>query len=350
MPSLQLPSGPVSRLMKNLILVGLLLYLPFPALADRLHFADGESITGVLVGIDDGKVTWQSAILGELYIEQRHVQYIESGDHFDLKLTGESFSNCWMYVQGRKQHLHCDEGVRPLSDWKLVVAAGETLIDPLPIMHQRGVISLALEDSTGNSDITKYDINARSEFRLLESRHTLALRYQDESADGEKTRESWLGSYQYDQFITQRWFATGNAFYEQNKFRELDQRTSVGLGMGYQFLETVYFDLVTKGTLNYVKEEFTTGDSNSRPAFLWNLDFAWRIDGAGMELYHRNVLLQSFDKSSDYEINTITGFRYPISGELSSFVQLEYDYDNLPVESAVDKTDRKWSVGVNYAF
>jgi hypothetical protein len=29
-------------------------------------------------------------------------------------------------------------------------------------------------------------------------------------------------------------------------------------------------------------------------------------------------------------------------------IQLEYDYDNLPAESAVDKKDQKWSIGINY--
>jgi putative salt-induced outer membrane protein YdiY len=332
------------------LLLFLVALVPAVAQADRIYFTDGESITGALVGIEEGKVTWSSAILGEVKADQRHVKYIESGDHFELKLTGEELSNCWMFVQRDKQHLHCDEGVRPLSDWKLVIAAGETLAERPPILHKRGDVVLALEDSSGNSDITKYDINARTELRYQDTRHTIGLRYQDESADGDKTRESWLGTYQYDQFFTEQWFATGNAFYETDKFRELDQRTSVGLGMGYQFLETTYFDLTGKGSLNYVNEDFTTGKSNSRPAFLWNMDFAWRVDGEGVELFHRHAILQSFEQGDDYEINTTTGFRYPINGSLSSVIQLEYDYDNQPAEATVDKIDRKWSVGVNYAW
>ena len=108
--------------------------------------------------------------------------------------------------------------------------------------------------------------------------------------------------------------------------------------------------MLGKGSLNYVNEEFTTGENRTRPAFLWNLDFAWRIDGEGMELFHRHAMLQSFEEGSDYEINTITGFKYPLNGRLNSVLQLEYNYDNLPAESAIDKVDRKWSVGVNYEF
>ncbi|QFU76694.1 DUF481 domain-containing protein [Halioglobus maricola] len=342
--------GAAIRPAHPILLLFAFILLPQYALADRIYFTDGESITGTMVGIEEGKVLWTSAMLGDLNIELRHVDYIESGDHFDLRLTGTELHNCWMFIQREKQHLHCDEGVRPLADWKLVVAAGESLIDAPPVLQQKGSVILALEDSSGNSDIAKYDLNARSEIRLLDTRHTLALRYQDESADGEKTRESWLGSYQYDQFFTDQWFATGNAFYETDEFRDLDERYSMGVGMGYQFLETAYFDLLGKGTLNYVNEDFTTGESRSRPAFLWNLDFAWRIDGDGMELFHRHAILQSFEQGTDYELNTTTGFKYPISGQLSSVVQLEYNYDNLPAEEAIDKVDRKWSVGVNYAF
>lgn len=318
------------------------------ATADRLHFADGESITGTFAGIADGHVQWTSVILGDLSIGQNHVEYIESGSHFDLQTTGSELSNCWMFIQQTKQHLHCDQGVQRLGDWTLVVAAGETITQPQPLLQQKGGLILALEDSAGNSEITRYDINARTELRYLESRHTIALRYQDESSNGDKTRESWLGSYQYDQFFTDQWFATGNAFYEEDKLRELDKRASVGLGMGYQFLETPYFDLLGKGTLNYVDERFTTGVTRDRPAFLWNLDFAWRVNDQGVEVFHRHAALQSFEKQSDYEVNTTTGLKYPINSAFSSIFQLEYNYDNLPAEESIDKVDRKWSVGVNY--
>ena len=63
---------------------------------------------------------------------------------------------------------------------------------------------------------------------------------------------------------------------------------------------------------------------------------------------HRHFLLQSFNEQEDFEINTVTGFKYPISGHLSSVIQLEYDYDNLPAEAEVDKKDQKWSIGLNY--
>ena len=328
--------------------VVLLFVLASAAQADRLHFTDGESITGALVGIDDGRVSWTSAILGDLSLEQHHVEWIETGDRFDLKVSGKELNNCWMYLQRNRQLLHCDEGVQTLSSWKLVIAAGETLKEPLPLLAQKGNLVIAAEDSSGNNNITKYNVEARSEIRFIESRHTLALRYQEESVDSQTTRNAWLTSYQYDQFFTEQWFATGNAFYQEDEFRELDQRTSAGLGMGYQFLDTAYVNLLTKGSLNYVDERFTTGETRTTPGFLWNLDFAWRFNEEGMEFFHRHVMLQGFDEGEDWELATTTGFKYPINGRFSSVVQLEYDYDNLPAESAVDKKDQKWSIGVNY--
>ena len=337
-----LPFGPGFALLLTLILV------PVQAIADRIHFSDGESITGTLKSIGEGKVVWQNAILGELTIEQHHIYMIETDGRFDLKITGTELENCWMYQQRNKQHLHCDQGVQTLSDWKLVIAAGETLTEPPPLLTQRGSVIFAAEDSSGNNDITKFNVDARSELRYIESRHTLALRYQEESADSQTTRNMWRTSYQYDQFFTEQWFATGNAFYEEDKFRELDQRSSVGLGMGYQFFETTYIDLLGKGTLNYVDERFSNGRQNTTPAFLWNLDFAWRFNEQGMEMFHRHAVLQAFDGADDWEIATSTGFKYPINGRFSSVIQLEYDYDNLPAEAAVDKRDQKWSIGLNY--
>lgn len=316
--------------------------------ADRLHFNDGESITGNLVGIQDGKLNWRSEILGELSIDQHHVAMIETGDRFDLKITGAELSNCWMFEQRKRQHLHCDQGVQTLRDWKLVIAAGETLTEPPPLLTQRGNVVMAAEDSRGNNEITKFNVDARSELRYIESRHTLALRYQEESAASQTTRSMWRTGYQYDQFLTEQWFATGNALYEEDEFKEIEQRSSAGLGMGYQFLETTYVDLLGKGTFNYVDEQFTNGNQRDAPAFLWNLDFAWRFNEQGMEFFHRHAMLQAFNDGEDWEVNTITGFKYPINGHFSSVIQLEYDYDNLPAEEAVNNKDQKWSIGINY--
>ena len=320
----------------------------YQSLADRLHFTDGESLSGAFSGIEDGRVKWKSGILGDLSIELHHVELIESGDHFDLTTSGRELSNCWMYVQQDRQHLHCDQGVELLSSWKLVVAAGEAITAPLPFLAQKGNLKIAAENSSGNNSITKYNIDAHSEWRYLESRHTIDLRYNEESAENTTTRNMWRTSYQYDQFFTRQWFTTGIAFYEEDEFRELDQRTSVGLGVGYQFLETNYIKLLGKGTLNYVDEQFSTGVTRTAPAFLWNLDFAWKFNDKGVEFFHRHALLQALDNSADVELSTTTGFMYPINGHFSSVIQLEYDYDNLPADDDVDKKDEKWSIGVDY--
>jgi putative salt-induced outer membrane protein YdiY len=341
--------SPIQKILEVALAALLVSSLVSPAaVADRLHFSDGESITGSLVGIDEGRLTWLSTILGELKIELHHVEWIESGERFDLKTTGREYSNCWMYVQREQQLLHCDQGVQPLSDWKMVVVAGETLLEPPPLLTHKGNLRIAAEDATGNSNINKYNVDGRAELRYSESRHTLALLYQEEEADGASTRNMWRSGYQYDQFFTEQWFTTGVAFYEEDEFRELDRRTSVGLGMGYQFLDNAYFSLLGKGTLNYVDERFTNGVARSAPAVLWNLDFGWRFNEEGMELFHRHALLQATDETKDWEVSTVTGFKYPINGHFSSIIQLEFDYDNLPAEEAVDKKDQKWSIGLNY--
>lgn len=324
------------------------LFASFQVSADRLYFTDGESITGALVGVDGGKVSWTSAILGDLAVELAHVEYIETGDRYDLKTTGRELSNCWMYLQSGQQLLHCDEGVESLANWKLVVSAGVTATEPGPLLELKGGVRVALEDSSGNTDITKYDVETRTELRYVETRHTIALRYQEESAQSETTRNYWRGSYQYDQFLGEQWFSTGNAFYEEDKFRQLDRRTSVGLGLGYQFLDTNYFSLTAKGTLNYVDERFTTGLTRYAPAFLWNLNFSWLLREGGASFFHRHVMMQAFDQGDDFEVSTTTGLRYPINGKLSSVLQLEYDYDNLPAENELEKVDRKWSLGLIY--
>jgi hypothetical protein len=47
------------------------LLLPAVAVADRINFTNGESITGVLTGAEEGEVKWASSVLGDLLVEQK---------------------------------------------------------------------------------------------------------------------------------------------------------------------------------------------------------------------------------------------------------------------------------------
>ena len=343
--------GQYSRSAQLLVTFSVLALLAsFPAWAGRLHFTDGESIPGTLKGIEGGNVSWNSPVLGDLVVAQHHIEYIESLEHFDMKTSGLELSNCWMYVQRERQHLHCDEGDKTLASWTLVVALGDSLTEPPPILTQKGNIKVAAEDSNGNTNITRYNVDARSEWRYIESRHTFVMLYQEESANSKTTRNMWRTSYQYDQFFTEQWFAAGNAFYEEDKFKDIDQRSSVGLGLGYQFLENSYYNLLGKGTINYVDEQLTNGTERTTPAFLWNLDFTWRLSDKGTEFFHRHAMLQSLEDGADFEMNTLTGIKYPINGHFSSVFQVEYDYDNLPADDTINKNDEKWSLGLDYSW
>ncbi|MBA6414294.1 DUF481 domain-containing protein [Parahaliea sp. F7430] len=319
-------------------------------LADRLYTTDGESIPGTLLGLENGKLRWKSEVYGELSVDQFHIRRIESHGHFDFKLSGRELNNCWMYVQRDRQLLHCNEGVEVLKSWKLVLAAGDSVNEPPPILVQKGNINIAAEDSSGNNNLSKINVDARSEMRFIESRHTIMLRYQEERLDSETARNMWRSAYQYDQFFTEQWFVVGNASYEEDEFKDIEQRTLLGLGMGYQFLETSYVDLFAKGTVNYFDEQFSLGHDRVTPAFLWSLDFAWRFNDKGMEFFHRHAMLQAFQSSEDYEVSTLTGFKYPINGQFSSTIQLQYDYDNLPSQDDIEQKDQTWSIGLNYKW
>jgi putative salt-induced outer membrane protein YdiY len=319
-----------------------------PSYGGRLFLPENESISGSLVGIEEGRLRWSSPILGELTIDLQHVQYIESDRRFDVHTSEREWGDCVMIVDQSGQVLDCNEGIEWIGSWVLVTSAEEVVDQPLPMLAQIGSLKLAAENSSGNSNISKYRLDAYSEIRLLDSRHTINIRYDEESASDTTTRNKWQTSYQYDQFFTRKWFATGNAFYEEDEFKDLDERSSVGLGLGYQFLETHYMQLNGKGTVNYLDERFSNGVERTTPAFLWNLDFVWRFNDKGMKFFHRHAFLVAFDEGDDFEIATTSGFQYPINGHFSSVIQLEYDYDERPADDLINKKDAKWSVGVDY--
>ena len=127
-----------------------------------------------------------------------------------------------------------------------------------------GNINFGASIITGNTRSKNYtflgELIARSE-RL---RLTILGRYLNGEADGELNARNAFGTIKLDFFVTKRFYAYAGALFEQDTFQDLNLRTSLFAGPGYQLIDVGDFSspylhhiqLSVEAGLGFFNEDF----------------------------------------------------------------------------------------------
>ncbi len=326
----------------------LLLLVSAHGWAGSLWLNNGDKLSGELVQILDGELVWRSPILGELTISQLQVAFMSTRSGYHVMLGSNlRLRHCALQRREQQQWLSCEGAERRLKTWQgLSQVVTDEFVDKTAYDFS-GSVTIALEDSGGNTEEVEVGADIRSQLRNDKNRHSLAIDVDIKESDGEQTKDEQTYRYKYDRFVTEQWYWTGNAGYEKDDFKEMEVRKTAGAGLGYQVIDTDFVVLDLEGGLNYIVEEFEGGADNEKGALRLTTDFEWQLRDNGLSFFHRNLLWQTFESGDDWELETETGFLLPILGRLSSELKLEYDYDNLPAEED-EQVDRVWTMGVRY--
>jgi len=337
--------------MRNRLLsiIGLLL-LPLPVWAGTLLLGNGDRISGELIGIYDQQVHWQSDLMGEVVVGQVDVQGIETRDEFRVRLdANREMSDCQLQSNGERQLLNCRQGMIELNSWRLVERVTARPLNAPDGWRHNGSITVAGRDRGGNAEDRNLRLDGHVELRKGPVRHIATAHYDRTSTAEVKTADDRKLTYQFDYFYSDKWFFNSNLLWEQNLFQELQRRMMVGAGLGYQFYDSELIRLSFELGPAWVREQYHNDADRESAAIRGSTDLRVTLNSRGLEFYHRNTLLQSFDEGDDWRIETETGFEMPIIGRLKGQAQWEFDYNHRPAENA-GPLDRIWSFGLNYSW
>jgi putative salt-induced outer membrane protein YdiY len=145
-----------------------------------------------------------------------------------------------------------------------------------------------------------------------------------------KTEDKALGYMKYDHFFTKKWYGYANATGEQDEFKDLDLRVTLGAGAGYQFIESDRTNLSLEAGLSYVNENYIIAEDNSFVAGRWALRFDHFILPKSLQYFLYHTGLQSVEDSDDLILFTQTGFRIPFYKNLNITAQFNWEYDKSP--------------------
>jgi putative salt-induced outer membrane protein YdiY len=315
-----------------------------PALADEVTMANGDRISGTILAKDDQVLVVRTAYAGEVKIRWADVARLQSDEPV------------WVYLaDGTKLRGR----LLPAGDGAVAIDAGEALksgaipvsdvryINPPPELSGEGVkltghANAGYAASSGNTDTEKWYFDAEAVARTRDNRYTLGGRIARAEDRGVLTESSWLGYMKYDHFLSRKWYAYANGNFENDEFKDIRLRTTLGAGSGYQFLEDPRRNLSVEGGVSYVNTDFELAADDSYPAGRLAVKYDQFLFRTNVQFFHAGETYVDLEDARNVFVRSSTGFRFPLVRRLNATVQYDYDWENQPAPGRVkdDQTVR----------
>lgn len=318
------------------------------ARADEVVLRNGDRVSGEIVHLKGGKLLIKTAYAGDMRIDWSQVATLSTDNTVYVSLdetnrvqafVGQSETGNVTLSGGT----WLDTGPLPLERITAITR------QPEPPVRVSGRINIGASSTSGNTETEKVHADAEVVARSVKNRFTIGGAMNRTEDRGVETESNWIAYLKYDHFITKKWYAYSNADMESDEFKDISLRTTLGVGTGYQFLETPVTNLSLEGGVNYVNTDFEVGEDQSYPAGRWALKFDHFLFGSKTQFFHRDEGFFALDDSDNLFVRTQTGLRWPIIERLSATAQYNLDWDDNPAPGRAS-TDRAVLFTLGYSW
>lgn len=325
---------------------------PAPA-GNFIRLKDGSLIKGDVVNALGGELLLGTGFGQEVLVPWSEINELSSDQKLRIQLADETV------LQGT---------VRKGEDGNLlakIANSAEEIEFPMTALHSINVQPITYNGNlnfggavTDGNTRTK-TAAATAEFIARSKRQRLTLRggwnyAQDQ--DGLTARNT-RGSIKYDFFLTKKWYLFVGALFEGDKFQDLNLRTALSGGVGYQILEKgeatseMFKRLAAyvEAGLAYFSENFDVGEDQEYMAARWALRADWDILPDKLVLFHYHEGFPGLEDSKDLYITSQQGIRILIVAGLNATFQVNWRWDNTP-SAGLQRSDTLYLATIGYAF
>lgn len=306
-----------------------------PAVADVVHFANGDRLTGDLVDAPADVVAIDVPEVGVVTVPRTRVERVEVVDPAPSQVVktvaepanGTSLSP--VDAVGRWQ---------ARADLGVAVATGNTHAADLNFVagverHGRrfdNVLGVAVHKARAQVDARRSNLGTTTTKDHLDVDYNLRWKYRD------------------------TWYAVASFQFFQDPIKDIDQRATTGAGIGHTFWETERGALRTDAGVSRVFEEVRPGPlangdgpngSDNNPAVRWGLQFNRWLVADRLELFHNNQLLRILDEEPSSVWDSDTGIRFHVNSRWLAALRVDLQHETAP-SAGRRKTDSSYAVAV----
>lgn len=333
-----------------LIITCFLLVSAIPCNSDEIILNNGDRISGTIVRKDGESVVIKTTYAGDIAINWGNLKTLNSDTNMQIVLADGTSIN-GNAIQSQPGSIKIKSGkileTAPISLGE-IKAINPPDIDSAPVKFS-GRVNAGLSIADGNTNTKNIHIDFESVARTKNNRFTVGLAHNKAENDGVESEDNLMGYMKYDHFFTPKWYAFTNAIFIKDEYQDLNLKTAMGAGAGYQVWEKPEKNLSIEFGLNYVNEDYILADDNDYPALRWALDYDKLLFKEAAQFFHKHLILQGLEEVEDISILTQTGFRFPLIEKLNATFQVNWDWDNTPA-SGKKRADTDYLATIGYAW
>lgn len=316
--------------------------------ADEIVLKNGDRITGKIVTMTEGKIVMNTTYAADISIEWNEVSQISGDEPINVIMgDGTSLKGRTVSAKPGKLVLQIEDISEPVS----IDLAQARAINPVPMpsLTTKGQANLGVTIAKGNSETSSQHLDLEFIARTIKNRYTLGAEFNKAEDDGEETTNNSLGYVKYDHFFSDQMYGYSNVLLEKDKFKDINLRTALGLGAGYQFLEREDVNLSGEAGLSYINEDFDIAPDDGYPTGRWAINFDKYLIKNSLQFFHFHEGFLSLEDSEDIFMRSRTGIRMPLSKRIKATFQVNYDWDKKP-SPGMENVDIMYILSLGYQF
>ena len=335
-------------IMRKLVFIFVSLLWVFPAEADEILLKNGDLLSGEIVHLEGKTIIMKTSYAGEIKVEWQEVICVTTDRELTFLLKTKEI------LKGRAT---CpDDGRIQLEGEKIGRSEEFSLADleaiylkPPPTVKYTGSVTLGGSLNKGNTDKASLNSAARFQARGKRQRVFFEGKYNYGESDGVKDEENWLFRGKYDFFVTKKFYTYAQTLLESDDFQDLNLRSTAGVGVGYQILDTDRTKLSAEAGPSYVNEDYDEAKDNRYAAARWSVRFEFDIVPERIKLFHLDEGFYSLEESDTWFVLTEQGVRFTLVENFFANFEFDYKYNNSPAPGN-KKSDYAYIIGVGYAL
>ena len=320
--------------------VCLLILLAFTsASADELRLKNGDRYTGKVVALDRGVLKFDTGH-GTLDLPWADVISVTVPSPMIVTIGGRGQTTTIVAAGDGQATLGAV--TTPLAD----IGAIRRPEPPLTVV---GGANAGFLSTGGNTDVNSLRLDGEVVTRARGNRYTASGQVNRAVDTGRETARNATVAGRYDRFVTRQLYLNATGIFTNDRFRDLDLRTALGLGVGYQAVDNTRAKLGLEGGYGYVNERFATQPDDSYHAARETVALDVFVIGTRLVVFHRHDGFFGFTGEDNLFVQTRNGVRVGLAAGLVTTIQYDVDYDRSPAPGR-KTTDRALGFTFGYRF
>lgn len=307
-----------------------------------LQMTNGDRISGHISALRDGELVLINEYQDKLTLPLHKIQAVNTGQKNVSGKNEKAVASGHLYPKNKSTEKEQEGAEIAADDTDEVVEGKKT-----PESSWEGSISAGGNRQRGNTERTSANIEVNVE-RLTElDEISLLFRYNYAEENSALTTRDIYGEIGYNYNLSERWYWTLNSSLLSDDFRDLDLRTTVGLGLGYRWLKSQRFSLSSEAGLTYISRNYEKSPDETDLAGRISVDVEGQITDT-LSVFEKLTLYPSLE-GGGHIVHNEMGLKSRITDAWHFKISHVTDYNSEPPEN-IEDTDTTLSLGIGYNF